>query len=64
MKVSCKIDDVINFLVEKKNKGYTSVEVIDDTRAMGWHSLEPTINFIFSKNEPKVLGIDARIDKS
>ena len=60
MKVSCKIDDVINFLAKKREEGYTSVEIIDDARACGWSSLHPTLEFVFNKNEPNVVGIDVR----
>lgn len=60
MKVNCNIDEVIEFLQKKREEGYTSVELIDDTRANGWFSLNPKLEFIFNKNEPKVLGIDAR----
>ena len=60
MKVSCNINDVIDFLTNKRNEGYTSVEIIDDARAAGWFSLEPTLEFIFSKSELNVVGIDVR----
>lgn len=60
MKVNCNIDEVIEFLQKRREEGYTSVELIDDTRASGWFSLNPKLEFIFNKDEPKVLGIDAR----
>lgn len=60
MKVNCNIDEVIEFLQKKREEGYTSVELIDDTRASGWFSLNPKLEFIFNEGEPKVLGIDAR----
>lgn len=60
MKVNCNIDDVIDFLKSKRDEGYTSVELITDARAHGWHSIKPTIEFIFNEDEPNVLGIDAR----
>lgn len=60
MKVSCNIDEVIDFLQKKKEEGYQKVELIDDARANGWFSLDPKLEFIFSEYEPKVLGIDAR----
>ena len=64
MKVSCNINDVISFLESKRDVGYTSVEIIDDARAAGWLDLEPTLEFIFNRNEPNVLGIDVRSKKS
>lgn len=60
MKVGCNIDEVIDFLWKKKEEGYERVELIDDARALGWFSLNPKLEFIFNKDEPKVLGIDAR----
>ena len=59
MKISSNITDVINFLVDMRDRGYTSVELIDDSRACGWGYLEPTLEFIFN-DESKVVGIDAR----
>lgn len=60
MKVSCDIQEVIAFLIDKMNEGYKTVEVIDDARAHGWFSSDPpSIEFIFSKKEPTVLGIKA-----
>lgn len=58
MKVSCDIQEVIAFLIDKMNEGYKSVEIIDDARAAGWFSLNPTIEFVFNKSEPTVLGIN------
>ena len=65
MQVSCNIDSVINFLQKKKEEGYETVELIDDVRASGWFDLNQNkkLDFIFSKQEPKVLGIDARTKK-
>lgn len=63
MTVNCNIDEVIKFLQKKKEEGYQRVEVIDDARASGWFSLNPQIEFIFCKSEPKVVGIDARTKK-
>lgn len=60
MKISSNIDNVINYLIQKKNEGYTSVELIDNARAAGWDSLTPTLNFVVCKNHPNILGIDAR----
>ena len=60
MKVSCNIDDVIAFLINKRDAGYKTVELIDDARTGGWTSLCPELEFIFSRNEPSVVGIDAR----
>ena len=59
-KISCNIDVVIEYLQKQKTKGYKTVEVIDDARAYGWISSNPTIKFICNKSEPTVLGIDAR----
>lgn len=65
MQVDCNIDSVINFLQKRKEEGYETVELIDDVRASGWFDLDQNkkLNFIFSKQEPKVLGIDARTKK-
>ena len=65
MQVDCNIDSVINFLQKKKEDGYETVELIDDVRASGWFDLDQNkkLDFIFSKQEPKVLGIDARTKK-
>lgn len=60
MKISCDIDRLIEFLQKKKENGYRTVELIDDARAAGWHSKDPTIEFIVNKHEPIVLGIDVR----
>ena len=60
MVVNSNIDEVINFLQKKKEEGYERVEIIDDARASGWSSFNPKLEFIFSPQEPKVLGIDAR----
>lgn len=59
MKANYDIDSVITFLQQKK-KGYTSVEVVDDVRTMGWFDSDFKISFIKNEAEPKVLGIDAR----
>lgn len=64
MKVNCNINDVIDFLIKKRDEGYTSVELVDDVRASGWFYLEPKLEFIFNKNEPKIVGIDARSEKA
>lgn len=64
MVVSSHIDDVIAYLQQKKEEGYKTVELIDDGRAAGWFNLDgPTLEFIFNKKEPHVLGIDARTKK-
>lgn len=60
MKVNCNIDDVITFLQECKNKGFTSVELIDETRAAGWRCNEPKLTFVFSESYPNTVGIEAR----
>lgn len=63
-KISCDIDVVIEYLQKQKTNGYKTVEVIDDDRTNGWFSLNPTIDFIYNKSEPTVLGIDARKNKT
>lgn len=63
MLVNCNINDVITFLQKKKEEGYESVELIDDIRAVGWITTNPTIKFITCKQEPGVLGIDVRKNK-
>ena len=63
-KISCDIDVVIEYLQKQKTNGYKTVEVIDYDRANGWFSLNPTIQFIYNKLEPTVLGIDARKNKT
>lgn len=60
MAISCNINKLIKFLQEQKKEGYETVELIDDARAAGWHSKDPTIEFIVNKHEPIVLGIDVR----
>ena len=60
MKISCNIQEVISFLIDKMNEGYKTVEAIDDARANGWLELNPTIEFIFNKDEHHVVGIDVR----
>ena len=59
MKVSCDIQEIISFLIDKMNEGYKTVELIDDARAIGWFVRDPKIEFIFSKNNPTVVGINA-----
>lgn len=61
MKVNCNINNVIDFLIKQRDKGYTSVELIDDARNAGWVCKNPQLNFLFSKQNPNVLGIDARV---
>lgn len=63
MEISSDIDSVIKFLEKKKKEGYESVELIDDARASGWFTLNPTLKFIYCKQEPGVLGIDIRTKK-
>lgn len=63
MAISCNINKLIKFLQEQKEEGYKTVELIDDARAVGWHSKDPTIEFIVNKHEPTVLGIDIRTKK-
>ena len=60
MGISSNIDEVISFLKCKQKEGYKTVELIDDMRAEGWYSDNPTINFITCKQESTVLGIDVR----
>lgn len=57
MAVSCNIDDIISFLVEKKKEGYKTVEVLTEARKYGWKKPNPTITFLYNKKEPTVLGI-------
>lgn len=60
-KVSSNIDEIIKFLEEMKENGYKTVELIDNTRGMGWKSENPTIEFLFNNcKEPTVVGIEAR----
>lgn len=47
MLVNCNINDVIEFLQKKQEEGYETVEIVDDTRANGWMSLNPKLKFIF-----------------
>lgn len=63
MGISSNIDEVISFLQCKKREGYKTVELIDDARAIGWLTSNPTIPFISCKREPTVLGIDIRKNK-
>ena len=63
MSVDCNIDSVINYLQQMKEKGFKTVEVIDDVRAAGWMSENPSITFIRSDRYPTLLGIDARTRK-
>lgn len=65
MQVDCNIDSIIDFLQKRKEEGYETVEIIDDARASGWFELnqDKKLNFIFCKQEPKVLGIDTRTNK-
>lgn len=64
MEISSDIDNVINFLKKKKEEGYKSVELIDDSRASGWVPINPTLEFIYCKQEPGVLGIDIRLKRT
>lgn len=63
MLVDCNIDSVINYLQQMKEKGFKTVEVIDDVRAAGWMSENPSITFITNAHYPTLLGIDARTRK-
>lgn len=63
MIINSDIQDIINFLQEKQKQGYEKVELIDDAREKGWFCLNPKIEFVFNKNEPKILGIDIRTKK-
>lgn len=63
MTINSDINEIIDYLIKKRDQGYTSVEIIDDHRAAGWIPLEPTINFVFNDKEPKVVGIDVRKEK-
>lgn len=62
VRVSNDIGEVIAFLVDKMNEGYTKVELIDDARAAGWFNMDEKIEFTFDprpKNS-KIVGIEAR----
>ena len=61
MKVNCDIGVVISFLIDKMNEGFKTVELIGDARASGWFCDNPTIEFIFNKREPTVIGINATV---
>lgn len=60
MRISSNIDEVISFLKCKQKEGYKTVELIDDARISGWFEINPTIPFIYCKQNPTVLGIDIR----
>lgn len=60
MEISSDIDNVIDYLKKKKEEGYKSVELIDDSRASGWITINPTLKFIRCEREPGVLEIDVR----
>ena len=57
--VSCNIQEVIDFLTERMNEGYKTVELIDKRRAAGWICIDPKLNFIFNEHSPTTVGIDA-----
>lgn len=63
VKVSCDIQEVIAYLIDRMNEGYTKVELIDDDRAAGWFYLDSTIEFVFSERYPKTVGIKAFKEK-
>ena len=60
MKVNSQIDEIIAYLQKKKKEGYKTVELIDDAAADGWSLENPSLNFIYCKSCPTVVGIDAR----
>ena len=57
MVISADINTVIHELQKLKKQGYTTVEVIDKSRRLGWKKLQPELEFIFNSNEPDVVGI-------
>ena len=62
IRISNNISDVIAFLIDKMNEGYTTVELIDDARAAGWFDLSGEIEFTFDSrpHNSKIVGIEAR----
>lgn len=63
-KISSEIDIVIDFLIKMRSEGYRSVELIDKARSCGWVDLNgETLTFVTNKDEPTVLGIEARNKK-
>ena len=54
---------VTAWCLQKRDEGYKYIEVVDDARALGWKNDKPKIDFIFSPQEPYVIGIDARSDR-
>lgn len=57
MVIDANIDIVIRELQNLKKRGYTTVEVIDKSRRLGWKKLNPELELIFNSNEPDVIGI-------
>ena len=62
VKISNRIDEVISFLIDKMNEGYTTVELIDDSRAKGWFNADQKLEFTFDSrpHNSKIVGIEAR----
>lgn len=62
IRINNDISDVISFLIDKMNEGYTTVELIDDARAAGWFDLSGQIEFTFDHrpHNSKIVGIEAR----
>ena len=56
--ISCDIQEVINFLTERMNEGYKTVELIDKHKAAGWICVNPKLKFIFDERHPTTVGID------
>lgn len=57
MVIDADINTVIRELQKLKKHGYTTVEVIDKSRRLGWKKLQPELTFIFNSDEPDVVGI-------
>lgn len=57
MVIDTNIDTVIQELQNLKKLGYTTVEVIDKSRRLGWKKLNSELELIFNSNEPDVIGI-------
>lgn len=57
MTIKADIGCVIEQLKKFQEQGYKTVEVIDKARKQSWKKMEPEIEFVFSSNEPDVVGI-------
>lgn len=62
VRISNRIDEVISFLIDKMNEGYTTVELIDNARANGWFNIDQKLEFTFDSrpHNSKIVGIEAR----